>query len=235
MGFFNKEDPILKEIRTDNKVIDVLQKQYNDLNIQNKESIKKYLDSIASFKENIAGLKNNSEIISTIQKHLKIRYYEKIKKKTLWEKIKGFFSNPNDFLVHMKLRNGDKVHFIADAKQLYIFFESGAYLVDQTCMEWNKTAKMYECFYHQDYSMPIKIDVPVNELVQNMEKTEDEDIVLESNPYVLRKFITGEFVQKAAQGSEILNDIGWIKTMQTIHTIAFLICIVLLIIIMRKP
>jgi hypothetical protein len=145
-----------------------------------------------------------------------------------------FKPKPLEMLVRMKQRNGDKVTFIVDINKPYFFFEGGAYVVDERTQEWNATQRLYESFYHQDIAFPFREIIDVASVKKQLESSDQGDVDLSSNPYVLKKFIESEFVQKVAQGADINKELGFLKTMLIICLIGIAIIIIMFIVHMKK-
>jgi hypothetical protein len=188
------------------------------------EKLKKICDDAKMF----------TDTLKVVEDKYKYKEFKKESKKRFFRKIIDFFTRPDDFLARIKLRNGEKIAIIVDTKKSYFMYKGGAYIVDFSKSEWDATARMYYSEYHEDISFPIHFNIPVIELKKKLEESAIKDIDLSANPYVLKKFIESEFIQKVAQGADAHQELSFIKTMVLISMIIILINSIMLISIMRK-
>ena len=125
-------------------------------------------------------------------------------------------------LINMKLINGDKEQFIAKIENNAFKYLNAKYVVDEECMTFNRTFKMYESDYHQNLSIPIRQEIECNEIVQELKNQTEApyyDIINNINPITLKEFVDSKIIQNSLQGQAMTQIFGFIKVMLVIVTI----------------
>ena len=126
------------------------------------------------------------------------------------QKAKTFYFRQK-VVVFMFLRSGKIRTFLVDSVHKTFKYRKGEYIIDSSCYVYNESMRLYQGFYHQDFTNPVKIDIPVNDLHKGLRQTEAEVIQYSAYPSTLLSVLRSSLVETAIKASNAFKDIGTYK------------------------
>lgn len=125
------------------------------------------------------------------------KYYEKFKPASL-------------YLIIMHLRNNRYDFFVVSTTEPFFLYNKGLYLLDSDLQRMDANSGLPILYYHQDISVPFKINISTTDLKKEVGKV-DDNVEKALNPFNLKSFMTSETIEKILKGRELLNDIALMK------------------------
>jgi hypothetical protein len=109
--------------------------------------------------------------------------------------------------VHMYLTNGNTRTFLVYEDAEGFFYQEGKYLFDKKCAKYNVDLRMNEYVYHEKFTLPFKIDIPYEEVIEVMKIMQNPefvgDVVYATFPKLLRKWMFADFIEKILHSEEL--------------------------------
>lgn len=129
-------------------------------------------------------------------------------------------------MVHMELANGLYRTFIVAIEQGKFNIGDNLYIIDDQSKHYNVDMKMYEYFYHESFTLPIKMKFPLTDIkkaLEQQEKSEPQNVIYSSNPKTLKEFIISRIAEGVMAGAS--EDANWkqVKMMLGITMVATVI------------
>lgn len=154
------------------------------------EALNKELDKLYSnVRSKDAFYKNDN--IKSFDPKKKFKPLEKIKK-ALW---------PHKcFLINMELRNGDHRTFLISVIQGDFSYLGSRYIIDQSLKYYSIDAKMWCLDYHQDYALPVKRIIRVEEIRKVISETGVIEAELATNPSLIDIFVDSKIAEGVMKG-----------------------------------
>ena len=106
-------------------------------------------------------------------------------------------------LINMELRSGKHVTMVVSGKQPTFDFQGGLYMIHESAKYYNASVGMYCLDYHQDIDLPLKKEVPVDEIKKMVEMVNGADMILGIDPYVIKQYQKSEYVKNILSGHEM--------------------------------
>jgi hypothetical protein len=100
----------------------------------------------------------------------------------------------------------------------YFVYDTGAYFIDQDLIREDVQSKMNVLYYHQGSSLPMKIDIDVSKLMEEL-KENNSAIEKSVNPTSLKDFVTSDIIQKILKGAEMMKELSQIKMLVILNTV----------------
>jgi len=129
-------------------------------------------------------------------------------------KYKMWWNNSQDkiMLVNMELRNGQHDTRIIKTVQQGFKYKGGYYIFDDELKYYNTGEQLWCLDYHQDCVLPIKRDIPVNQIKKALEASNLSEVEYSTNPSVLERFIISKISEGIMKGQQIDE---FLKNMKT--------------------
>lgn len=131
-----------------------------------------------------------------------------IQKVQEWYKKK--YQKSKYFLILMHTRNDKYFLFSVTTSEKYFIYQGGSYLLDTDLSRVDLHSGLSLLFYHQDSTIPLKVDVNLDDLLKNVDKT-DKGVTLALNPNSLQGFIKSQVIEKVLKGQELTDDMAFMK------------------------
>lgn len=131
-----------------------------------------------------------------------------------------------NILVNMELRNGHHVSFIEPLAGQSFKFMGGEYIFDEDVKYFHISSGLWACDYHQDFSLPVKRKLPINEVSKTIKSMSNCEVELMLNPATLEQFVKSkiaEFLMKAIIVDEYLKSMKLIVFITMIATLILLV------------
>lgn len=156
-----------------------------------------------------------------IKKFSYISYINPISKpgKRFGEFMKQKKNKRRIFMVLMQTRNGKYNLFTVATTAQSFKYDNGVYYIDPDMVRENVFSKMNMLFYHQDCSIPFKIDFNMNELRKSLGEA-GTDVEKAINPLSLKSWINAQVIEKVLKGAEMTKELNMIKLIVIINTVA---------------
>lgn len=121
-------------------------------------------------------------------------------------------------LIHMELLNGFHKLFIVLEKDGGFLWRKKKYLFDNESKSWCIEAQMYMYTYHESFTLPIKIKIPIENIRSDMEYDHEvtlpdgsiqtvpaaaEDIAYGTNPETLHQFEVAKIADGIMRGADL--------------------------------
>lgn len=156
--------------------------------------------------------KKNKEPIEKID-HTDIEYRKKIESLILnkdytspifWKKaLKDRFFRSVSIVVNMELNSGVHKTFLQILDRDGSFkFQKKRYLYDTECRYWNQDLQMYCIDYHEEFTIPIKRIIHVDNIKKNIRDSYPE-ISQAVNPMTIDNFTKSKIAEGIMKGQEI--------------------------------
>lgn len=122
------------------------------------------------------------------------------------------------FLVVMQMRNGKISMFTIATTETYFVYLKGLYYIDPDMIREDIHSGLNMLYYHQDCTMPFKIEFNIRDLKDKLARDEDESEVEKIiNPKNLGSFINSQIIEKVLKGQELSDDIKMLRTLLIIN------------------
>ena len=138
------------------------------------------------------------------------------------------YNSHKRYLVEMRMRNGDEQLFYVFPKTGVFIFDKGAYIIDDSMARFNLAAGCYKLNYHQDFSLPIKIDYDVQVMTDMVSDPAVSDMKTSLNPATLEHYTRSKVVQNMMTGAglpEMIKRILMVVVIGVIISIAILLIV----------
>lgn len=132
------------------------------------------------------------------------------------EFYKKSFKRRSLFFVIMHLRNGKYDMFTVATDNKNFNYKGGCYVIDSDMIREDIHTGLNTFYYHQDVSIPFKINFELEKLTNQLEIT-NNDVVKAINPNSLKSFIHSEVIEKVMKGQELTNEMQFIKMVTVIN------------------
>ena len=157
---------------------------------------------------------------------------------TLWgspqkwikQKFMQNIADERKFIVNMQLRAGDWITFQAFPKDNKFTYAGGTYIIDENLKYYNRSAKSYCLNYHQDFSLPIKHEIPVTSIHKAIESTGICEVENSTNPSALTKVLEAKLGEGIAKASQLPDFIKQMRMLVTIGAVSSVVHLVLFVI-----
>ena len=140
-----------------------------------------------------------------INKYFKFFTFQKVQE---WHKQK--YQKSKYFLILMHTRNDKYYLFSVTTIEKYFIYQGGSYLLDTDLSRVDLHTGLNLLFYHQDSSIPLKVDVNLDELNKKVD-VQDKGVTLALNPVSLQGFIKSQVIEKVLKGQELTDDMAFMK------------------------
>ena len=134
------------------------------------------------------------------------------------------------FIINMELMNGDFTTFQIFTKKNYFKYLEGSYLIDSSLKYYNLGAKAWCLDYHQGLALPVKKQIPVDDIKTAIEQSGLYEIENSTNPSALTKLLEanlGEGIAKSSQMPDFFKKIYLIVVVGTLSSVAMLVLYVI--------
>lgn len=158
--------------------------------------------------------KQNTVKAFSIMQRTKVGWWKAFK-----NNMKERFFSTKVMLIHMELRNGFHIQFIAKIRQNEFSYDKGTYIIDDDLKYYDMSAKMWSLDYHQDIAVPVLRKVPVSKIKKAIETKGITDIDTAINPITLKQFIESEVIQKVMKGEEMDKVFKFLKFMLILNVL----------------
>jgi len=126
-------------------------------------------------------------------------------------------------LINMELRNGMHRTFMICTKKDNFNFMGGTYLIDTNLKYYLIDSKIWCLDYHQDFTLPIKRQIPIAEVQKAVEASGICEVESATNPATLENFIKAKVAEGVMKGQAIDEFLKAIRLMLIITCVAVLI------------
>jgi hypothetical protein len=172
----------------------------------------------------------------TTAKDVLMKPFNPIKKKFLtmpqmkqWWKTK---MHPQEALmITMELRNGQHDCFVVVPTGQSFFYKKGTYILDNELKYYHMGARMHALDYHQDFAMPIRKSIPVNEISKALASSQVSEIIYATNPLTLENFLVSKIAEGIMKGQQIDE---YLKQMKLILIITMVSSVLMLLLFVVK-
>lgn len=144
-------------------------------------------------------------------------------------KTKNKISSANKMLINMELRNGMHRQFFTFTQEPIFRFMKGCYVIDGDLKYYNVDAKCFALDYHQDFTLPIKRQLPASNIKKAIESSGTVEVENSTNPLTLENLIISKIAEGVMKGRQIDEFFKQIKLMLIITMIAAVIHLLLFI------
>ena len=103
----------------------------------------------------------------------------------------------------MELNSGMHDEFMISLNSDHFIYLKGKYYIDKEMMYYVSSAKTYAIDYHQSCSMPIKRELPLDELKGTIDAVDPNFIIHSMNPQLLEKFAESSVMEKMMKAQEM--------------------------------
>lgn len=134
-------------------------------------------------------------------------------------------------MIHMELANGLYRTRIIAIESGNFKIGNNTYLIDDQSKHYNVDMKMYEYFYHESFSLPIKQKFPLTDVKLALEKSGLTEVIYATNPKTLQEFLVSRVAEGIMAGAS--EDANW-KQVKLMLGITMVSTIILLIYILFK-
>lgn len=141
-------------------------------------------------------------------KDTRIKPFDLVKKKKTTlayyvQKVKEFFFPDRMVLIQMEYANGFHDSFLVVGTDSGFRLHGRKYLFDDKEKYYHLTAR-YWCYdYHENFALPLRRKIPVNEIKATIEQEEGIEYEYAVNPSSLMRFITAKIAEGIMQGQDI--------------------------------
>jgi hypothetical protein len=116
------------------------------------------------------------------------------------------------FLILMHLKNGKYDLFIVTTNKGFFEKYDGLYFIDPDMAREDTFTKLPMLYYHQDISIPFKIDFDIDALHKKVAGDKQEQAVDKAlNPSSLKGFINSQVIEKVLRGQDLADEMKFIK------------------------
>jgi len=115
-------------------------------------------------------------------------------------------------LVNMELRNGQHDTVIIKTNGTGFKYKGGSYIIDDEIKYYNIGEALWTLDYHQDCTIPIRRDIPVNQIKKALEASNLSEVEYSTNPSVLERFIISKISEGIMKGQQIDEFLKTLKT-----------------------
>jgi len=182
-------------------------------------------DSLSKSIERLKAMEKNGEL-STPEKHTirnKSKLTLKFWKYHFWHKS----SQDKIMLINMELRNGQHDTFIIKATNQGFKYKKGYYIFDDELKYYNVGEQLWTLDYHQDCTLPVKRDIPINQIKKALEASNLSEVEYSTNPSVLERFIISKIAEGIMKGQQIDEFLKNLKTWIIIIALSTIIHLIL--------
>ena len=159
---------------------------------------------------------NNSKKVKDIKNQQKISNYKygdtfpKLSGKYVKEWWKQKRKGRTLVLIIMQLRNNKYTMFTVSTTDKYFVYKNGMYYIDPDMVREDTVTKLNTLYYHQDCSIPFKIDFNIDNLNEALQYN-DDNVQKAINPNNLREFIMGDVIQQVMKGQAMSDELRLMK------------------------
>lgn len=143
------------------------------------------------------------------------------------EFFKWEFKKRSLFLVVMWLRNGKYDMFTISTTKQSFNYHNGEYFIDMDLAIEDINTGLNVLSYHQDCSMPIKIEISIDKLTRVVNDTE-KSVEKAINPFSLRNFINSQVIEKVLKGQELTDDIKQLRLILIVSVMLSAISVIMI-------
>lgn len=165
---------------------------------------------------------NNTKIGSVPDDGKAIKGKDVFKNKGFFQRFKigrMFKKKAEIVLIHMELENGTfKTFYVGE--DVGFHFNDGYYIFDYTLRSYNVDLAMYQYFYAEGFSLPLRITFDLPKVRNAVKSTNDlgADVEYSLNPRTLRQFIDNSIIQEIYKGGDLDK---------TLRRVFIVVCIIL--------
>lgn len=134
-------------------------------------------------------------------------------------------------LVNIELLNGFHISLVVKEKEDGFRYKGKMYVFDNELKYYNISAKLWAYDFHENFSMPIKRKLPLDNIKKALETSEISEIEYMSNPTVLERFVTSKIAEGILKGQELD---AWLRQVRLLVIIILLAVIIHLFLFMQK-
>jgi hypothetical protein len=135
-------------------------------------------------------------------------------------------------LIHFELKNGFHRQFLAKEDTKGGFrYKDNMYIFDQSLKYYDIDAALWCYDFHEDFSLPIKRSVPIEELKKYIYTSKVTDIEYATNPKLLEKFVDSKIIEAIMRGAQLDE---WMKQMRVLIIITLFVSSLMLILFVWK-
>jgi hypothetical protein len=145
----------------------------------------------------------------TIKKYNFFSYMSKFSLQFWKAYIKREYKKRDTFLIDMYLRNGKKDTFLISTSDNKFSYKKGLYVIDSDMSIDDIHSNFSRLIYHQDCSIPFKLDFNIDELNKKLINSSEVDKAI--NPRNLKGFIDSEVIEIVLKGQELSDEMRFLK------------------------
>ena len=159
-------------------------------------------------KLNLKNIKKKKQ--ETLRTTSKLKSYSLIGKRSGLLDIKGWkriimdkLSPQKTMLIRMELRTGMHDEFMITSNTDSFKYLGSTYILDGEQKYFVASSKCYAMDYHQDFSLPIKRKIPVEDIKKTIQAMRIVDVENATNPATLKAFIESKVIQQVMKGQQM--------------------------------
>lgn len=166
-----------------------------------------------------------------------VEFYNLMERKSKWSlgywKDKWKTSRHEDKVVfiNFELKNGFFRHFIVKEKEGAFNYNDKMYIFDLSCKYYNMDNKLWCYDYHEDFCLPIRRSIPIEEIKKVIYHSGITDVEYATNPALLEKFVDSKIIEAIMRGAQLDE---WMKQMRVLIIITLFVASLHLIIFVFK-
>lgn len=144
--------------------------------------------------------------------------------------IKQFKFNTNTkrcILINIYRRNGTFDQFFIYPTNETFTKDKRTYIIDEECLIYNNTTRVWSLTYHEDSALPIKLNIDVKG-IKEFTKNIAPQISSSVNPETLNIYMKSSFVQKIMRGEELDKVFKMLKLIGGISALCGIITVLIL-------
>lgn len=130
-------------------------------------------------------------------------------------------------LVTIELLNGSHKQFIVREKEGSFKYKGKMFIFDNDAKYYNIDARLWAFDYHENFCLPIKRKIPVDEIRNTIAHSQISEIEYATNPSTLEKFVTSKIAEGILKGVQLDAFMKQIRIILIITMIATIIHLVL--------
>jgi len=184
-------------------------------------------------------LKYKIDVNTSSPKELKERFskeFAKVPKPIKYDpvgkvaKIRDNILPQDAWLINMELRNGNYTLLNISTNHDFFEYDDGIYIVDDDAKYYMQSAQKWCLDYHQDFTLPIKRRIKVNQILKDISDTGILEVDKATNPLLIKRFIEKEVIQQAIKGAgKLQEELNLIKLLVVVTCILTLVSTIIII------
>lgn len=147
------------------------------------------------------------------------------------QKFKEKYRPAKCVLINLETISGFHTQFLVTESDSGFIYKKKKYVFDEELKYYVISAKLWCYDFHEEFTLPIKRRIPLNEIKKAVESSNITDVEYATNPALVKEFITSKIAEGIMKGSALDQ---WMRQLKLFVIILLVECSITLFVLIKS-